>query len=268
VLKYDEVMNEQRKVIYKRRDQILEEADLRDQTLLLLAEAVDGLISTYCAGEFGDDWDAEGLHTELEAYWPSETTVEELSACTSTDELYELLMEEATAYFEQREEQFGPDTMRQIERQVMLRLVDQHWRDHLHEMDYLEEGIHLRAMGQKDPLVEWQREGFEMFGTMIENVNRDFVKYIMHVQVVVEDKPASQPEKLNYSAPEDPSSAGNTMAAAARAEASAQGAEAPPETVEEPVNTPVVKSEWEKTPRNAPCPCGSGKKFKLCHGAA
>jgi preprotein translocase subunit SecA len=88
------------------------------------------------------------------------------------------------------------------------------------------------------------------------------------VQVVVEDKPTSQPEKLNYSAPEDPSSAGNTMAAAARAEASAQGAEAPPEAVEEPVNTPVVKSELEKTPRNAPCPCGSGKKFKQCHGAA
>jgi len=268
VLKYDEVMNEQRKVIYKRRDQILEEADLRDQTLQLLAEAVDGLIATYCAGEFGDEWDAEGLHTELEAYWPSDITVEQLTECTSTDELYELLMEEATAYFEQREEQFGPETMRQIERQVMLRLIDQHWRDHLHEMDYLEEGIHLRAMGQKDPLVEWQREGFEMFGAMIENVNRDFVKYIMHVQVVVEDKPAAQPEKLNYSAPDDPSSAGNTMAAAARAEASAQGAEAPPEAVEEQVNTPVVKSEWEKTPRNAPCPCGSGKKFKQCHGAA
>ncbi|MBI2709183.1 MAG: preprotein translocase subunit SecA [Actinobacteria bacterium] len=269
VLKYDEVMNEQRKVIYKLRDQILEGADLRDDTLGNLAEAVEDLIQSHCSGEFGEEWDLDGLLTEVATYWPTELTEDDLRACISTDELYEKLMEEATGRYEAREEEFGDEVLRHIERQVMLRLIDQHWREHLYEMDYLEEGIHLRAMGQKDPLVEWQREGFEMFGQMMSNIKKDHVKYVMHVQVVVEDDAAAPDARsMSYSAPEDPSSAGGGMAAAARAEAAAQGVEVPPDVIDdEPVQAPVVKSEWDKTPRNAPCPCGSGKKFKLCHGA-
>jgi preprotein translocase subunit SecA len=269
VLKYDEVMNEQRKVIYRRRGQILEGDDLREETLQYVAESIDGSIQTFCGGEFGEEWDLEGLHAEVAATWPSELTLDDLRACASTDELYELLAGDATAYYERREEELGAEVLRQIERQVMLRLIDQHWREHLYEMDYLQEGIHLRAMGQKDPLVEWQREGFEMFGAMMSSIVNDFVKYVMHVQVVVE-QPDEKPDvaRMQYSAPEDPSSAGSTMAAAAVAQAAAEGVEAPPEAVEEEVQAPVVKSEWDKTPRNAPCPCGSGKKFKLCHGAA
>jgi preprotein translocase subunit SecA len=269
VLKYDEVMNEQRKVIYRRRDQILDAADLREEAIGYLAEAVDTTISTFCVTDHADEWDLEGLHNEIGTFWPSTTTIEELGACHSTDELYELLMGEATAYYEAREAEFGDETMRQVERQVMLRIIDQKWREHLYEMDYLQEGINLRAMGQKDPLVEWQREGFEMFGAMMQSVAVDFVKYVMHAQVTVAEPQLDTPTpigNLQYTAPTDPSEAPSTMAAAARAQAVAEGVEAPPEAVEEVVNTPVVKSDWDKTPRNAPCPCGSGKKFKLCHG--
>ena len=179
-------------------------------------------------------------------------------------------MGEATAYYEAREAEFGAETMREVERQVMLRIIDQKWREHLYEMDYLQEGINLRAMGQVDPLAEWQREGYEMFGAMMQAIASDFVKYVMHAQVTVAEQPTLQApvpvQDMMYTAPVDPSEAQSPMAAAARAQAAAEGAEAPPEAVEEVTQTPVVKSEWEKTPRNAPCPCGSGKKFKLCHG--
>jgi preprotein translocase subunit SecA len=180
-------------------------------------------------------------------------------------------MGEAQAYYEKREEELGPETMREVERQVMLRIIDQKWREHLYEMDYLQEGINLRAMGQKDPLVEWQREGFEMFGAMMQGVAQDFVKYVMHAEVTVANQPQAEPQMrdVQYTAPTDPSESDGGMAAAARVQAQAELADAegaPPAPAEEVTQKPIVKSEWDKTPRNAPCPCGSGKKFKLCHG--
>src|SRR5437773_5247586 len=112
-------------------------------------------------------------------------------------------MAEATSYYERRESELGADLMREVERQVMLRIIDQRWREHLYEMDYLQEGINLRAMGQRDPLVEWQREGFDMFSQMMDSIDADFVKYVMHLDVVVEQE---RPDVRNvqYSAPEDP----------------------------------------------------------------
>ncbi len=269
VLKYDEVMNEQRKVVYKRRDQILDQADLREEAIGYLAEAIDGSIGTYCVSDDRDEWDLHGLHAEIAAMWPSPVTEAELAGAGSTDELYDLLMGDAVAHYERREEEFGAESMREVERQVMLRVIDQKWREHLYEMDYLQEGINLRAMGQKDPLIEWQREGFDMFGAMMRAVANDFVTYVMHAQVTIAERPAEEPKvaDLSYTAPVDPSEAGSSMQAAARAQAIAEGGPVPVEAVEEMVNTPIVKDEWEKTPRNAPCPCGSGKKFKLCHGA-
>jgi preprotein translocase subunit SecA len=270
VLKYDEVMNQQRKVIYKRRDQILDQADLRDEAFEYLADAVDSAIGTFCVSDFNEEWDVDGLHAEVSSFWPTQLTADDLLAQTSTDELYTLLMGEATGHYEAREAEVGADTMREIERQVMLRIIDQKWREHLYEMDYLKEGIGLRAMGQKDPLTEWQREGFEMFGQMMQGTAQEFVKYVMHAQVA---KPEVREEEavadVKYSAPDDSATGGGSMAAAARLQASEEGraGEVPAEEPE-PVNVPVVKSEWDKTPRNAPCPCGSGKKFKLCHGQA
>ena len=268
VLKYDEVMNEQRKVIYRRRDQILDNADLRDEAMGYLAEAIDTTISTFCLSDEVGEWDLHGLHSEVAAMWATELSEEHLHEAPTTDDLYELIMGEATAYYERREAEFGNDTMREVERQVMLRIIDQKWREHLYEMDYLQEGINLRAMGQKDPLVEWQREGFEMFGSMMAAVATDFVTYVMHAQVTVtEQSPEPQVSNLRYTAPVDPSEAPSGMQAAARAQAAAEGLDIPAEAIEEISKAPVVKSDWDKTPRNAPCPCGSGKKFKLCHGA-
>jgi preprotein translocase subunit SecA len=169
-------------------------------------------------------------------------------------------MENATSYYEQRESELTSGVMRDVERQVMLRIIDQRWREHLEEMDYLQEGINLRAMGQKDPLAEWQREGYEMFGAMMKGIAQDFVKYVMHVQVVRNDlqtpdiqlaqpdqaggEPQSRPQQIKNL---QTSGASGTTATAGRSAASAA-------------------NDWSKTPRNAPCPCGTGKKYKQCHG--
>ena len=164
--------------------------------------------------------------------------------------------------------------MREVERQVMLRIIDQRWREHLEEMDYLQEGINLRAMGQKDPLTEWQREGFEMFGAMMKGIAQDFVQYVMHVQVVRKEEPAPVVQNVQQSSSDDGahrrhprrsalgSGAAGEVDAAAVAQLEAARAQAAPAKQQT-----VVKDEWSKTPRNAPCPCGSGKKFKMCHGA-
>ncbi len=264
VLKYDEVMDAQRKVIYRRRDEVLDDADLSEDALRYLAEVVDSSISTYCDGDFSESWDAKGLHAEVQTFWPTTVTVEQIVDCTSTDELYDVVMADATAHYHQREEELGAEAMREVERQVMLRIVDQRWRDHLREMDYLEDGIQLRAMGQKDPLTEWQREGFEMFNQLVETVNQEFVKYIMHVQVVVEDN-APQVSNMTYTAPEDPSESGGSISSRSAAGA-VVGDDQPPAAEESAPQVPVVKSEAEKVGRNDPCPCGSGKKYKLCHG--
>ena len=183
-------MNEQRKVIYQRRDQILEGEDLRSAAMEYLADAVDALIATHCASAADDEWDLDGLAKELTLYWPNAITEEQLRNCGDTDEMYDLVMADATAYYERRERELGEDVMREVERQVMLRIIDQRWREHLEEMDYLQDGINLRAMGQKDPLTEWQREGYEMFGGMMKGIAQDFVKYVMHVQVVQNQVPS------------------------------------------------------------------------------
>ena len=269
VLKYDEVMNEQRKVIYARRDQILDGEDLRAAAMEYLAEAVDSLIATHCASVASDEWDLDGLAKELTLYYPTTIAEEQLRECRNSDEIAERVMEDATAYYERREAELGSDVLRQVERQVMLRIIDQRWREHLEEMDYLQGGINLRAMGQKDPLTEWQREGFEMFGSMMTGIAQDFVKYVMHVQVVQNQAPepaAPAVQNLQTTSSDDVDQ--DRFADAARA-AVADG-DLPASAAPTPAakQQTVVKDEFSKTPRNAPCPCGSGKKFKQCHGAA
>ena len=268
-LKYDEVMNEQRKVIYARRRQILEGDDLRERTLEILAAAVDGLVNGYLTSDYQEDWDVDGLLTEVRLYFPTKFTADELKQATTADEVQESLLAEAVAYYEQREKDMpgGADTMRQLERSIMLQIVDQKWREHLAEMDYLREGINLRAMGQQDPLVAWQREGYDMFGQMVAGIDDDYVKYVMHVEVLV-DRPA-EPDlnRARYEAADDPvrdMTAAGAAPAAAAAGRPAQAAAASEH--EEPTQAPVVKSPHDKLGRNQPCWCGSGKKFKLCHG--
>ena len=234
-------------------------------TLEAIAASVDGLVTAHAAADYAEDWDVDGLLTEVHNYWPTGLTVDDLRRSMSSDELYELLMGDASALYERREAELSPEIMRDVERQVMLRIIDTRWREHLGEMDYLREGIHLRAMGQKDPAVEWQREGFEMFGHMMTGINDDFVRYITHVQVAVEEQsaPAEELRNVQYLAADDTS---RGMAAIANASSDGLGLTADDDDDAQAVQQPVVKSDLEKTPRNAPCPCGSGKKFKLCHG--
>jgi preprotein translocase subunit SecA len=320
VLKYDEVMNEQRKVIYALRDQVLDKVDLRERIVdEVLPDAVNSLVEAHCVSDYSEEWDLDGLVAEVRTYWPSDLGEGDLGKATSTNELYEMLTDEALGWYEKRETELGPEVMRQVERQIMLQVIDQRWRNHLYEMDYLRGGIGLRAMGQKDPLVEWQREGFDMFGQMMHGIWQDFIRYVMLADVKVDKRPvptdavapagaraadgtpvdaatptgptaadgtpvdaapaeallADDPglRNVQYSSPDDPSVSGGAaaMQAAAGPQAPSAGQAAPvrgngARAAAPAANTPVVKSEWDKTPRNAPCPCGSGKKYKMCHG--
>jgi preprotein translocase subunit SecA len=292
VLKYDEVMNEQRKVIYARRHQILEGEDLRARTLEILGSALETIVRANCSGEFVEQWDLEGLVKETRLYYPTAFTADELAEAATSDQIYESLLTEAVGYYEDREASMPGDppeeTMRTLEREIMLQLIDQKWREHLSEMDYLREGINLRAMGQQDPLVEWQREGYEMFGQMMSSIDDDYVKIVMHAQVQVLDQAGpdetAELSQARYSAAEEPVQ-GLTAMQRARAHGPAPGEEVvladepsgngqsaaaspgdSPVLAEAP-QVPIVKdSVFDKAGRNDPCPCGSGKKFKFCHG--
>ena len=255
VLKYDEVMNEQRKVIYARRAQILGGEDLREESLEYLEAAVGDTIDQFCAQESASEWDLEALHAETSGYWPTELKFEDLARIKDVATLEQVMVDDATQYFELREAELGASTMREVERQVLLRIVDQRWREHLYEMDYLREGIHLRGIGQKDPVAEWQREGFDMFSSMLESVYRDFVKYAMHAEVVTAEEQSGRLDRVSYSSSQSPAQL-----------AQAGAPPKPTPAVPTAKQTQVVKTDQQKIGRNDPCHCGSGKKLKHCHG--
>src|SRR5207237_1073861 len=204
VLKYDEVMNEQRKVIYRRRQQILDGEDLREEAVEAITAAIGRLVDQYCSGEFSEEWDVAGLLDAARSYFPSRLTKAQLDEVFNADALEELLLADALELYESKENQIGAEALRDIERRVLLSVLDQHWREHLYEMDYLQEGINLRAMGQQDPLSEWQREGFDMFEAMMGQIEDDFVRYVFHLQVVIDEEPRPDIRNVSYSAPSDP----------------------------------------------------------------
>jgi len=259
VLKYDEVMNEQRKVIYRRRNEILNGADLRDSVI----EAIDGVVSetleTFCAEELPEEWDLTGLLNEINGYWPNSITPGDLDSIQNISQLEQFLTESALEAFDSREKDLGLETLREVERQVMLRIIDQRWREHLYEMDHLRDGIHLRAMAQKDPTTEWQREGFELFQELTELLQRDLVRYIMRVQLSSSESEDRKPEEVTTSGPEGP-------VAGAAAVAMAAGVPTEVKESKHVITEQKIKDEKESTPRNSPCHCGSGRKFKHCHG--
>ncbi len=267
VLKYDEVMNEQRKVVYKRRQQVLDGEDLKDQALEAIQAAIARAVDTFLPGDYEEEWDYPELLRYVAQYYPTETTEAQLTEIGNRYNITDHFTEEALRKYEEKEATVGAENLREIERRVMLSVIDQKWREHLYEMDYLQEGINLRAMGQKDPLVEWQREGFDMFEAMMGAVEDDFVRYVFHLQVVKEQEPAPQrPRRLQYSAAEDPVGGAEALRQTAVAERAAGGLVDEEAVIEEemPVQAPV---RVEKTPgRNDPCYCGSGKKYKFCHG--
>jgi preprotein translocase subunit SecA len=273
VLKYDEVMNEQRKVIYQRRQQILDGEDLGEASREAIEDALERLIETYCPGEYPEDWDLDEFHQNLVQTTPTDLERARLDDAKHLDELRGLVVDDAFERYDAKERAIGSDTLREIERRVMLSVIDQHWREHLYEMDYLREGINLRAMGQRDPLAEWQREGFDMFEAMMAMIDADFVRYVTHLEVVAQEEEQA-PRDLSYSAPEDPVQGAAALQQARAARTPGEGAveealgelDDAPEPVG-PIGAANEPVSVEKTPgRNEPCYCGSGKKYKLCHG--
>jgi preprotein translocase subunit SecA len=273
VLKYDEVMNEQRKVIYKRRQQVLDGEDLRDAALEAIESAIGRQVDLHCEGDFVEEWDVEELLNATKTYFPTRLTMEQLADAPGKQPLEQLLLDDAVALYEEKESHIGASALRDIERRVMLSVLDQHWREHLYEMDYLQEGINLRAMGQRDPLSEWQREGFDMFEAMMGQIEDDFVRYVFHLQVVVDEQPQNQLKNVKYTAAEEPVQGAGALRTAAASAPVEDGGEPVPAVVgpaarPQPVHAQKVETvRVEKTPgRNEPCFCGSGKKYKLCHG--
>jgi len=250
VLKYDEVMNKQRQVIYETRRRILEGGDeLRDQTLGFLGDVVSSLVAEYCPqGVYPEEWDFEGLFKAIGQLYPTQIDPGSLELDGLDHADFEaMLLDDAERAYRDREAEFGPDLLHALERRVLLTVLDRHWREHLYEMDYLQEGIGLRAIGQRDPLVEYQREGFDMFQAMQDSIKREAVAYVFNasVQVIDEDE-----DRRQATAPQP------TQLSSAVTEAEERAAATQPQ-----------RQGGKKVGRNQPCPCGSGKKYKLCHGA-
>ncbi len=204
VLKYDEVMNEQRKVIYRRRQQILDGGDLREETITSIEGAVGRLVDTFALSDYEEEWEVGELITQATLVFPTKVTKEQVESLSSTRRPpLESSSTTRSPSTRSRSRCSGARRCREIERRVMLSVIDQHWREHLYEMDYLREGINLRAMGQRDPLAEWQREGYDMFEAMMGQIQDNFVSYVFHLEVVADDAPARPVQNLRYSAPDE-----------------------------------------------------------------
>jgi len=256
VLKYDDVMNRQRTVIYSERREVLEGADISEQVQNFMRDTLTAYVQGATAEGYPEQWDLETLFTALRVLYPATVSPESLAAEVGgvanldADLILNRVLDDATAQYKAREESLTPEVTRELERKVLLSVLDRKWREHLYEMDYLQEGIGLRAMAQRDPLVEYQREGYELFAAMMDGIKEELVGLLFHVEVNVEAtdengapviaapglETPEQPEvsQLRYSAADEDGS--------------------------------TVQSGG--TPKNAPCPCGSGRKYKRCHGAA
>jgi preprotein translocase subunit SecA len=263
VLKYDDVMNTQRMVIYEQRRRVLEGDDLSAEIEGWIEEVVAANVAQFTEADVVEDWDLDGLVTQMQALYGSDITVDELheEVDLSRDTLVEEFTEDARDTYREREESFTPEIMREIERYVVLQVVDTRWREHLENMDYLREGIHLRSMAQKDPLVEYRGEGHVMFEELSRAIREEVVATLFHVEIAREEaadlQPVQQPQALTY---EHETAAGAELIAAAGGAETATAVAAPP-------RQQTVVNEHRDIGRNDPCWCGSGKKYKRCHGA-
>ncbi len=237
VLKYDEVMNTQREIIYRWRNQVLDGEDTAGLLAGWRDEVVEDEVLTMTENLDPIDWDWEDFGVRMQQLYPTELTRTSFDRPDDLDEaeVVAAFREEAAQKYLEREEQLGEAIMRQLERQVVLSIIDNKWRDHLAVMDYLRAGIGLRAMGQRDPLTEYQREGYDLFSNLVETTKADSLRYLYHVEVVRKEE-APRPKSIQTNAP---------------------NATGKPRT---------VRNKGDKIGRNAPCPCGSGKKYKQCHG--
>jgi preprotein translocase subunit SecA len=250
VLKYDDVMNRQREVIYGERRLVLEGEDISTQVQTFLADTLVAYVNAETAEGYGEDWDLDRLWQALKLVYPIGFTADELiakigsRAALDVDYLADQILEDATAAYEKRQLELGEGVMRELERKVLLSVLDRKWREHLYEMDYLQEGIGLRAMAQRDPLVEYQREGYELFAAMMDGIKEELASLVFNVEVSVQGDGS---EVVAAGIAEKPADLGALQYTAA--------------------DESGVSTKGEIS-RNAQCPCGSGKKFKRCHGAA
>jgi preprotein translocase subunit SecA len=284
VLEYDDVMNQQREIIYEYRDRILEGQDMSEIAREQIAEAIERIAREYMAGEYQEDWELDALFEQLGQIYDVSYEVDDVREGTDRETLVTQLREDLIQAYDEREQELGDELMRALERFMLLQIIDERWREHLHDMDYLREGIHLRGFAQIDPLVAYKNEGFDMFTELMNNIWDEFARYVFNVEVQV------QPEQAQQAAPNW--GLGSNSSTATRnlnmsggqgltgrdAIAAAAGAAVPTgmseagqmaaEVVEAPAPVETRRlDETEKIGRNDPCWCGSGKKFKKCHGA-
>ena len=320
VLKYDDVMNKQRTVIYSERQAVLKGEDIHKDILRFISDTVESYIKGANKGsEKPKDWDWEGLFKALNTVIPTKVDEDEvrkivggLKGAKAVEAVRDLIVEDARQQYGEMEETIGETGLRDLERRVVLAVLDRKWREHLYEMDYLKDGIGLRGMGQRDPLVEYQREGYQMYNSMIEAIKEETVQLLFHIdikQVATTDEAVDEVEETAESADtiavaSGPDENGESVVEAAEGEveeededtdakqaiaesaaASGAGESTLPVAGPAPIShaegkVPVSKrpkSEELKTPwadgrtfpgtgKNAPCPCGSGRKYKMCHG--
>ncbi|GAA3859619.1 preprotein translocase subunit SecA [Tessaracoccus defluvii] len=287
VLKYDDVMNRQRHVIYADRRKVLDGADVSERLRDKTSEVIAAVVTGHTTG-IPEEWDLEQLFTDLKTLYPVSIKLDDIADdIPHQEELIELFQEDASAAYDRREEELGAETMRELERQVMLTVLDRKWREHLYEMDYLREGIGLRAMAQRDPLIEYQREGGDMFVAMMESFIEEAIGYMFNLEVKARvEEPAPQVALVTdgegnavdvdsvlgrNGAPEGESEPAVLAKGLNRKEPTKLSYSAPDEsgaatTVGRNGGGRSKKNEASGPSRNRPCPCGSGKKYKLCHG--
>jgi preprotein translocase subunit SecA len=295
-LEYDDVLNQQREVVYTYRDEVLEGRDMSAAAREEIVSLIDRLVEEYTVGDFVEDWDVEGLMRRVEeVFTPSDAFYALDLATLDRADIAVRLQEEALAHYDRREQELGEELMRNVERFLLLEIIDQRWQEHLYDMDYLREGIHLRGFAQIEPLVAYKNEAFTLFEELMHSVWGDFARLIFHVQVTVQDEngtPVGQPPARRRPSPASSSATGGgrvsysgggvatsavAMAAAAGGVAGAGsggggggGAGAGADQVEREPPAAVQQRRVdgaEQLGRNDPCWCGSGKKFKKCHGA-
>jgi preprotein translocase subunit SecA len=291
VLEYDDVMNEQRRVIYKYRDEVLEGKSIGEEARAEVAKVVERTIDQYTPGDFIEDWDLDNLFTALGQLFPLDLGSEDLDRDTvDRNSLSDRIVDMALERYNAREQELGEELMGALERFLLLQIIDERWREHLFDMDYLREGIHLRGFAQIDPLVAYKNEAFNLFGDLMNSVWSDYARMIFNVQVNVENQNggggaggssippfaaagnATRAGRVSYSGGHSAAGAGALAAAAAAAGVGGASAQAAfgddgQEAEALPVVAQRVLDDEHQVGRNDPCWCGSGKKFKKCHGA-
>ena len=274
VLKYDDVMNVQRQVVYAQRRRVLEGQDLSEDITGWIDEMIDGIVRQHTEAQYQEEWDYGALFTEVSSFYPTEIELDDPEVRKLTrEELVDEFRDDAHDAYKAKEEELGPELMREIERYLVLQVVDARWREHLDVMEYLREGIHLRAMAQKDPLSEYRAEGHALFQELTATIREEVLRYLFHIEIEREEAARLTPSAANGGdgnlTYEHQSLAGADAIAAAGAGAAAAGGAtavmAPP--TEPATQGQRIASEEEKIGRNDPCWCGSGKQYKKCHGA-